>query len=233
MPATTPDDVVYRFRLRTPALAGELGSVRAACRATDVRRSTCCRWKSQADRYGPGILRPRERRRPQMPDSISPLVGQRIPAFSIGSPGLGPAGVSAELARPKRGGLKVSPSGAWRVLRRRGLSTGSGRLALAAGCAAPPGPQRPDPQPERRLDADRPGQPVQMDCLRIGRLSGSRGTLRQYAAIDAASSCVRAELHAGPRNPASGRTLRPARRAARDLSSRGRKLEAVTTDSGS
>ena len=174
MPATTPDDVVYRFRLRTPALAGELGSVRAACRATDVRRSTCCRWKSQADRYGPGILRPRERRRPQMPDSISPLVEQRIPAFSIGSPGLGPAGVSAELARPKRGGLKVSPSGAWRVLRRRGLDTGSKRLALAAGCAAPPGPQRPDPQPERRLEADRPGQPVQMDCLRIGRLSGSR-----------------------------------------------------------
>jgi hypothetical protein len=37
-------------------------------------------------------LRPRERRRPRMPNQLSPLVEQRIVAFALGHPGLGPAG---------------------------------------------------------------------------------------------------------------------------------------------
>ena len=32
----TPEDVLYRQRLRTFALAGELGSVRAACRVMGI-----------------------------------------------------------------------------------------------------------------------------------------------------------------------------------------------------
>ena len=86
----TPEDSIYRYRLRTLALAAEIGSVRAACRVMGIHHSTYYRWKSQADRYGLDILRPRERRRPQMPNSISPLVEQRILAFSIGNPGLEP-----------------------------------------------------------------------------------------------------------------------------------------------
>ena len=229
----TPEDSIYRFRLRTLALASEIGSVRAACRVMGIHHSTYYRWKAQADRYGPGILRPRERRRPQMPNSISPLVEHRILAFSIGHPGLGPARISAELERPKWGGIRVSPSGIWRVLKRHGLSTRSRRLALVAGYAAPPGPEPRTPQPERHLQADHPGELVQMDCFHVGRLTGTRGTLWQYTAIDVASSFVWAELHATPRNPSSKWTSRLARRVARDLSSRGWKLESVMTDNGS
>ena len=64
----TPEDVIYRYRLRTLALAREIGSVRAACRVMGIHHSTYYRWKSQADSYGLTILRPRERRRPQMFD---------------------------------------------------------------------------------------------------------------------------------------------------------------------
>jgi hypothetical protein len=34
------DDVLYRFRLRALALAGELGNVRAACRVLGIHHST-------------------------------------------------------------------------------------------------------------------------------------------------------------------------------------------------
>ena len=36
----TPDDALYRFRLRVFALAEELGNVRAACRAMGIHHST-------------------------------------------------------------------------------------------------------------------------------------------------------------------------------------------------
>jgi Helix-turn-helix domain len=55
----TQDDLLYRFRLRTFAMAGELGNVRAACRAMGIHPSTYYRWKRQLDRHGPEILRPR------------------------------------------------------------------------------------------------------------------------------------------------------------------------------
>jgi transposase-like protein len=51
----TQDDLLYRFRLRTFAMAAELGNVRAACRAMGIHPSTYYRWKHQLDRYGPEI----------------------------------------------------------------------------------------------------------------------------------------------------------------------------------
>ena len=41
-----PEDIICRFRLRTLALAIEIGSVRAACRLLGIRRSTYFRWNS-------------------------------------------------------------------------------------------------------------------------------------------------------------------------------------------
>ena len=96
-----PEDVLYRQRLRTFALAEELGSVRAACRVMGIHHSTFYRWKAQAERYGLELLRPRERRQPRMPNATSPLVEQRVVAFALGHPGFGPARIAAELARPK------------------------------------------------------------------------------------------------------------------------------------
>lgn len=70
-----------------------------------------------------------------------------------------------------------------------GFNTRSRRLALVAGYASP-GPEPREPEPECHLDVDRPGQLVQMNCFHVGRLSGTRGTLWQYTAIDVASSYV-------------------------------------------
>jgi transposase InsO family protein len=227
----TNDDVLFAYRLRVLASARELGSVAAACRLHGIHRSTFYRWKAMSDRFGLEILRPRERRRPQMPNAIPVLIEQRIVAFALGHPGYGPAHIASELARAKWGGFKVSPNGVWRVLRRHGIGTRALRLGLLAGYAAPPEPAR-EPEPERHIEASHPGELVQMDCFCIGRLSGTSGVVWQYTAIDAASAFTWAELHVSPHNPDARHTSRLARRVARELRDAGWELERVTTDGG-
>src|SRR5271157_4656487 len=116
-----------------------------------------------------------------MPNAIPVLVEQRIVAFALGYPGYGPAHIASELARAKHGGLAVSANGVWRVLRRHGLHTRALRNALLAGYAAPPEPAR-EPEPERHIAVDHPGELVQMDCFCIGRLAGTKGVVWQYSA---------------------------------------------------
>ena len=229
----TNDDALFRFRERAFALAHTLGNVRAACRAMGIHHSTYYRWRALVERYGLEILRLRERRRPRMPNAASPLIEQRVVAFSLGHPGMGPDRIAAELARPLWGGLRLSPAGAWRILRRHGLNTRAKRLGLIAGYAAPPQPEKLQAQPERHLDVNHPGELVQMDCFHIGRLSGSKGSVWQYTAIDVASSYTWAELHLTPRNPSARWTSHLAHRVAKELAERGWKLEAVMTDNAS
>ena len=84
----TNDDVIHRSRLRLFALAREMGSVRAACRLLGVHHSTYYRWRRQLVRFGPELLRPRERRQPRMPNAISPMVEQRILALALAYHGI-------------------------------------------------------------------------------------------------------------------------------------------------
>ena len=230
----TNDDALFRFRLRVMAAAKEMGNVRAACRIFGIHHSTYYRWRAVMVRHGSTeMLRPRERRAPRMPNAFSPLIEGRVLAYALAFPGQGPDRIAAELAREKWGGLRISPNGVWRVLRRHGLSTRAARLALVAGYAAPPEPESPEPPPERHIDVERPGEVVQMDCFCVGRLAGTKGTVWQYTAIDVASAYTWAELHATDRNPLAQFTSALARRVARDLAHRGWRLEAVTTDNGS
>jgi transposase InsO family protein len=228
----TNDDVLYAYRLRVLASARELGSVAAACRLHGIHRSTFYRWKAMSDRFGLEILRPRERRRPQMPNAIPVLVEHRIIAFALGAPGSGPARIAVELAREKHGGLRVSANGVYRVLRRHRIHTRALRNGLLAGYASPPEPAR-EPEPERHIAVSRPGELVQMDCFCIGRLAGTKGVVWQYTAIDAASSFCWAELHVTPRNPDVRFASKLAHRVAHDLRDAGWELERVSTDNGS
>ena len=130
------DDVLFGYRLQLFDLAGR-SSVSHACRIFGVHRSTYYRWKAQVDRHGLEVLRPRERRQPKMPNQLPAIVEERLVAFAIAHPGLGPRRIASELARPKWGGIVVSHNGVWRVLRRHGLNTRGRRLSLVAGYRAP------------------------------------------------------------------------------------------------
>jgi len=79
------DDVLFGYRLQLVDLAGRIG-VAPACRAFGIHRSTYYRWKRMIERHGLEILRPRERRRPRMPNQLSPLIEGRIVAFALGLP---------------------------------------------------------------------------------------------------------------------------------------------------
>ena len=142
----THDDVLFGFRLRLFTLAEELGQ-RARGLPADGRRTA-----RPTTLEAPGssatastVLRVRERRRPRMPNQIGPHLEQRIIAFALGHPGFGPRRISAELARAKWGGIRISEHGVWRVLRRFSLNTRSKRLALIARHADPY-----ERKPERR-----------------------------------------------------------------------------------
>ncbi len=72
-----------------------------------------------------------------------------------------------------------------------------------------------------------------MDCFFIGRLSGSKGSVWQYTAIDVASGYTWAELHSTERNPRSRHCQTLLHRLAHELALAGWKLQTVTTDNGS
>jgi transposase InsO family protein len=154
-------------------------------------------------------------------------------AFALAHPGLGPRRISAELARDKWGGIRISAHGVWRVLRRAGLNTRGKRLALVAR-HRDPYERRPElPEPERHIDATEPGEKVPLDCFYVGRLSGTKGTVWQYTAIDVASAYAWAELKTSQRNPRARHTRELLHRVARELKAAGWKLREVTSDNGS
>src|SRR5687767_12519887 len=101
------DDVLFGYRLQLFDYAART-TVSEACRVFGIHRSTYYGWKRRVERHGLEILRPRERRRPRQPNQLSPLVEQRIVAFALGHPGLGPKRIAAELGKERWGGLVVS-----------------------------------------------------------------------------------------------------------------------------
>src|SRR5215216_4132637 len=227
----TEDDVLFGYRLQLFALASERG-VSEACRLMGVHRSTYYRWKRQVGRSGLEMLRPRERRRPQMPNQLSVMLEQRIVAFCLGHPGLGPRRVASRLARPEWGGLQVSPNGVYKTLVRHGLNTRAKRLALVAGYRAPFAPPR-EPEPEPHIESGRPGELVGIDCFFVGRLHGTKGPVWQITAIDCYSSYAWADLVVcPPAGPTVEHTSALARRVAAELQAAGWQLERVLTDNG-
>src|SRR3954453_12391407 len=227
----TQDDVLFGYRLQLFALAART-SVSHACRTFGVHRSTYYARKRHVDRHGLEMLRPRERRRPQMPNQLPKMIEERIVSFSLAHPGLGPKRVASELRREKWGGIVVSPNGGWKVLCRHGLNTRAKRLGLIAGYAAPYEPPR-DLGPEQHIDVERPGELVGIDCFYVGRLKGTEGAIWQLTAIDIASSFAWAELVVEKgHTPSARNTSRLARRVAGDLKAAGWRLERVLSDNG-
>src|SRR3954453_2261833 len=130
------DDVLFGYRLRVLDHAART-SGSEACRLFGIHRSTFYVWKRGGGGQGVGILRPRERRRPRMPQQLSPFLEERIVAFALGHPGYGPRRIASELGQERWGGIRGSHNGVGRCLRHHGLNTRAKRLSLVAGYAAP------------------------------------------------------------------------------------------------
>ena len=90
------------------------GKCQRGASAEGVHRSTCYRWKRQVDRWGLEAL--------NIACAVGPHLEQRPVAFSVARTGSGPRRISAELAREKWGGQRISEHGVWRVLSALGLN---------------------------------------------------------------------------------------------------------------
>ena len=169
----THDDVLFGYRLQLFALAGGARGQRGV--PVDGRASLdLLPLEGPGRAVGVGDARPRERRRPQMPNQLSGWSSSGSSRSALGHPGLGPRRVATRLARPEWGGLCVSPNGVYKTLcpapaRTRAPSAWRWSPATARPFAPPR-----DPEPEPHVESDRPGELVGIDCFFVGRLHGTR-----------------------------------------------------------
>ena len=89
----TKDDVLFGYRQQ---LFAEAARTNALGRLRHVRGASLdlLRLGAPGRASGLGVLRPRERRRPKMPNQLSKMVEERIVSFSLAHPGLGPKRVA-------------------------------------------------------------------------------------------------------------------------------------------
>jgi transposase-like protein len=104
----TKDDVLFGYRQALFAKAART-SVAAACRRFGVHRSTYYAWKRQVDRHGLEMLRPRERRRPKMPNQLPKMVEERVVASRWAILGSAPSEYRESCAVPSGEGSSSRP----------------------------------------------------------------------------------------------------------------------------
>jgi transposase InsO family protein len=221
------DDAVSDYRKRLVAVIERSPNVRAACREAGIHHSTFYRWRNRQNRPPVAVV-----------SWTESFLHRQIVATALAYPDAGPQHVADLLGQ---GDIVVSASKVWRTLKKHRLNTRALRYALLR--------VHRDGVPhlsQRRhvyvgeLDADVPGDLVQMDCFRVGSFKETRlkegkqhhGVIWQYTAIDVASSYVWAELHATKTNPDPAITSALAHQVAADLTSWGWDLKAVSTDNG-
>jgi hypothetical protein len=128
----TDHDVLFGFRLQLFDLAA-CTSVTHACRVFNVHRSTYYAWKQKVDRHGLEVVRPRERRRPRMPNQLSPRTRQpsHIRSRPLTSLPTGPPGAAAP--SPGAGGLRRPPRSTAPRSGGGGADSSGGRQPQAVG----------------------------------------------------------------------------------------------------
>ena len=204
------DDVLYRFRLRLFSLAGgarqrprgvpdRSGSTP---RPTTAGGDRSCARGSRCSGRGSGG-------RPGCPTRRASSIEQRIVAFALGHPGLGPRRISATLAQERWGGIVVSPNGVWRVLRRHGLSRRISRLSPRRGLRRAARARAAEPPAARHVAVDHPGELVGFDCFHVGRLTGTAAGSGSTPRSTSPARYVWAELATTPLNPSRPEDLGP------------------------
>jgi transposase InsO family protein len=192
----TLDDTVLAFRLHVLARADSLGNVSAACRDAGISRTMFYRWRKRLLEYGREGLHPRAtERHPGRPPKLGAVEERRLIALALAWPTWGPQRLSLQLAEEA---CLISPTTAWRALRRVGLGTRVQRLLVLEGHSAASAGLLTE-RTRRRLTrsrhvaAEEPGELVCLDTFYIGKLKGV-GKLWQITACDAASSYAMARV---------------------------------------
>lgn len=191
----TDDAMLGAFRRRAILRAQELGNVSRACREFGISRTTYYKWLERWLQYGPGGLEPHAKRRPEMPNQVSPVVEQAILEYIGVWPTHGPRRIAEQLAEPQWGGYLISHWGVYKALLRLGLQRRAARLrryellqARATGLLTEYTRELVEARPaQAQVQASQPGELVGIDTFYVGRLKGV-GKIWQFTATDVASA---------------------------------------------
>lgn len=231
-----------RYRLQLMMVVERADTIREGCRLAGIHPSTYYDWRKRVAVAGSPeeAFLPRDSRRRIGPDRVR--LESVVIAAALANPSLGPVAVRDRLA--VQGVAIGSSSMVWRILKAHGLSRAPERYRLMAAAR---GWADPEPFPERewradqpgKLDADIPGDLVQVDCFHVGRVKEARigvpkrpGVVWQYTAIDVASSFVWSQVATTAHNPSAIHTSALAFRVADELAVNQWPFTAVTTDRG-
>ncbi len=235
-----PADSLARFRKQVldRVSRGEV-SVVEACRQAGISRQRFYQLRHRYIAYGEAGLRPKPH--PARPDRqlAAPLQDQ-IVALAIELPTLGPRAIADRLALERYGSVRVSASGVYGVLRRRGLARRAARLAAAESLSASEG----GPITERALREIRAreratvmhlgsevvGAELFADTMYIGKLKGV-GTLWQYSFVDGACSMGFGGVRAGRKSAARMAAILESQVLPRYREA-GIRIRAINTDGG-
>jgi transposase InsO family protein len=128
----TPAEIIYHRRVQVLDRAGQT-SVTEACRTFGISRTTYYRWAGRAQRYGLAALLPKGRRPPVMPTATPPDQVEAVLAEAVARPTIGAQRLVDHLADR---GVRRSPSGVQKLLRRHRLGRRAQRVAALAQLTA-------------------------------------------------------------------------------------------------
>ncbi len=231
----TPLDIVYQRRVAAVTHAVEGGNVSETARVFGVSRKTIHQWKKLAETHGMGALRPKERRRPAMPNATPTWVVGRLLRLAVLEPTRGARWYADELGAD---GYEISKSCVQNLLNRHGLGRRSQRVAAAARLALFTAGLVTDAalDPDRGgpfgfcLWAARPAGLVGLDCFYIGKLKGV-GEVWQLTAVDTYSRTADVWITTG--RPTTATTVKFVDLVRRRWRHRGYDIAAFLTDNGS
>jgi transposase InsO family protein len=191
----TLEEKVLAERLFVMRRAQELANVTAACEQLGISRTLFYRWRQRFLRYGADGLKPRPPRRARPGQQASAAVEAAVLGYARLWPTHGPARIAVQLTRPGGPLVRLSPSGAYAILKRHGLSSRWERLARTEVHGAAQGlltertraALRAARQTPPHVEAERPGELVCLDTFYLGNLKGV-GKVWQFTACDAACS---------------------------------------------
>jgi transposase len=128
----TPAEIIYHRRVQALDRAGQT-SVTEACRTFGISRTTYYRWAGRAQRSGLAALLPKSRRPPVMPTATPPDQVETVLAEAVARPTIGAQRLVEHLAER---GVRLSPSGVQKILRRHRLGRRAQRVAALAQLTA-------------------------------------------------------------------------------------------------
>ena len=233
----TPVDIVHQRRVAAVTHAVEGGNVSETARVFGVSRKTIHGWKRLAERHGMAALRPKDRRRPQMPNATPTWVIDQLLQLAIVEPTRGARYYADRLGSD---GFAISKSGIQNLLNRHGLGRRServaaaGRLALfSAGLVTDAGidglTQRDRGPSGFCLWAGAPAALVGLDGFYIGKLKGV-GEVWQLTAVDTRSRIADVWITVG--RPTAATTVRFVDLVRRRWRDRGYTIDAFLSDNG-